>query len=930
MAISYKSLRARWRSKHLRRSLSADLTLGMLIILLLIEGTFLYVIYQRESSAMLEEIEMKAEDYAGKLGEVLAVPIWDFDDEQIEKIGEGFLQNELVSRLRITNNQGGQLFSLDNRTAAGPLVRRAADIHYNEQLIGHVEIALSTSAYDRELIRLRNILLVVLICSALVFYIASGLLLRIFLRKPLQVLARGMDRIAQGDFAHNAQDLSYTELTGIAQRFGEMATRIKDREQTLVQMNRQLQDVNERLRRRTRYEQMLAEVSARAATPMELARFAEESLSLIGEAFAPCWIALYRQSSEEGALERFSHWPENEAALGPARLVAEKDALAGTIFAGLRDDRTTRFDLSDRNAGGGPFQTDFAAALSSLTAVPLFVDGSFYGGVLFGEPSARLDTDDIQPLLETAVRIIVRFIESTRAREMLLRSEERFREMAEMLPETIFEMDLAGILSYVNRNGLHQFGYTSEDLRRGLCAYDMFEETERPRLQRNIRALADGDATRLKEYRALHKEGRSFPTMVSSSAIRKAGRIVGVRGFVIDVSEKKDLEERLRKANRMEAIGNLAAGVAHDLNNILSGLIGYPDLLLLDLPAESPMRPPVEAIKSTGQKAAAVVQDLLTLARRNISQLQIVNVNDIVSDYLDAPEFQQLKQYHANIQVTRELARDVMNVRASAHHLSKGLMNLVSNAMEAMPAGGLLQIQTANRYVDKALAGYETIPEGEYTLLSVIDSGIGISREDMRNIFEPFYTKKRMGRSGTGLGMSVVWAMIKDHGGFVDVESEEGRGARFDIYFPATREKLAPKPSRTPIEDYLGSERILVVDDVAEQRQIAADMLGRLGYAVQTVSSGEAAVEWLRHHTADLLILDMIMDPGIDGLETYHRVLSLVPEQKAVIASGFAETERVTAALELGVREYLKKPYTLEKLGLCVRAALDQPRPPTP
>jgi two-component system cell cycle sensor histidine kinase/response regulator CckA len=383
----------------------------------------------------------------------------------------------------------------------------------------------------------------------------------------------------------------------------------------------------------------------------------------------------------------------------------------------------------------------------------------------------------------------------------------------------------------------------------------------------------------------------------------------------------------LRKASRMEAIGNLAAGVAHDLNNILSGLVGYPDLLLLDLPAESPMRPPVQAIKETGQKAAAVVQDLLTLARRNIAESQIVNLNDVIGDYLKSPEYLQLKSRNDGINITVELDDDVMNVLSSAHHLSKGLMNLVVNAMEAMPAGGDLQIRTANCYVDRIRNGYEDIPEGEYAVLSVIDSGIGISSDDIQNIFEPFYTKKRMGRSGTGLGMSVVWATVKDRAGFIDIESKEGWGTRFDLYFPATREQAAPQQNRIPIEDYLGNEQILVVDDIPEQRRIAADMLGRLGYTVQTVSSGEAAIELIQHQAMDLVILDMIMDPGIDGLETYQRMLSLAPHQKAIIASGFAETERVKAAQKLGAINYLKKPYTLEKLGVTVRAALDH-RPP--
>lgn len=905
------------------RSLSIDLTIGMVVILMVIEGALLFFLYQHQSSLLQEEMEFKAEDYALKLGEVLAVPIWDFDDEQIEKIGQGFLQNDVVVRVRITNNQGNQILLLQKEAEDSPLIGREADIHYNQQTIGHVEIFLSAASYQQEQAWLRNMLIMVLVCSLIVIFLASGLLLRHFLRKPLNVLAQGMDRIAKGEFDQQTQNLSYTELTGIAERFSKMAARIKARENALIDINQEMQQVNARLRQRFKYEQLLAEMSAQAASDTNFQQFVKESLCALGEVFGIAWIGLYLSRSMDNRLTLTSEWTSGETSPLSSEISADNAGLGNELIHSLRSNHAIQFDNTQLQDQASIDDRFYPPMLETLLALPLFVRQSFYGGILFGDVVDTQRWEDIKPLLETAVQIIVRFVESAQARELLLRSEERFREMADMLPETIFEMDRNGRLTYVNRNGLEQFGYSYDDLQEGLQAVDMFVAGERSRLQKNIQAILDGKATRLKEYRARRKDGSQFPTMVSSSFIRKANQIAGARGFVIDISDKKNLEERLRKANRMEAIGNLAAGVAHDLNNILSGLVGYPDLLLLDLPAESPMRPPVQAIKETGQKAAAVVQDLLTLARRNIAEAQIVNLNDVIEDYLKSPEYLHLKSHHEGINISVRLDDDVMNVLSSAHHLSKGLMNLIVNAMEAMPAGGDLQIHTANCYVDSIRTGYEDIPEGEYVVLSVIDSGIGISSDDMQNIFEPFYTKKRMGRSGTGLGMSVVWATVKDLEGFIDIESREGRGTRFDLYFPATRERAAPQQNQIPIEDYLGREQILVVDDIPEQRRIAADMLGRLGYSVQTVSSGEAAIELIQHQTIDLVILDMIMDPGIDGLETYQRMLSMVPHQKAIIASGFAETERVRAAQKLGARNYLKKPYTLEKLGVTVRAALD-------
>ena len=202
--------------------------------------------------------------------------------------------------------------------------------------------------------------------------------------------------------------------------------------------------------------------------------------------------------------------------------------------------------------------------------------------------------------------------------------------------------------------------------------------------------------------------------------------------------------------------------------------------------------------------------------------------------------------------------------------------------------------------------------------------GIGMSQADVQRIFEPFYTKKAMGRSGTGLGMSVVWGTVKDHGGFIDIITEEGTGTTFVLYFPATRLEQEISES-VYIDDYLGrGESILVVDDVEEQRGLAARMMQRLGYKVDSAASGEEAVRLIKEKTYDLLILDMIMPAGMDGLETYREILKTNPNQRVVIASGYSETERVHEMQRMGAGGYVKKPYTLEKIGLAVRSELDR------
>jgi CheY-like chemotaxis protein len=319
------------------------------------------------------------------------------------------------------------------------------------------------------------------------------------------------------------------------------------------------------------------------------------------------------------------------------------------------------------------------------------------------------------------------------------------------------------------------------------------------------------------------------------------------------------------------------------------------------------------------------VQDLLTLARRSVPVRQVLNLNKIILDFQNSPELEKLLDYNSAVRIKRDLEPDLLNISGSSIHLGKALSNLVSNAAEAMPQGGDLIIKTANQYLDKPIHGYDEVREGDYVVLSVTDTGEGIPAADIHRIFEPFYTKKVMGRSGTGLGLAVIWGTVKDHLGYINVQSEEGKGSTFTLYFPVTRENLSAELTTVAASEYIGKgEMILVVDDIREQRELAAEMLKKLNYQVSAVASGEDAITYIKDHKIDLLVLDMIMYPGMDGLDTYRKVLEIKPGQKAIIVSGFSETERVNEAHALGAGAYVKKPYVLEKLGMAVRKELDR------
>ncbi|WP_136872803.1 response regulator [Desulforhopalus sp. IMCC35007] len=399
-----------------------------------------------------------------------------------------------------------------------------------------------------------------------------------------------------------------------------------------------------------------------------------------------------------------------------------------------------------------------------------------------------------------------------------------------------------------------------------------------------------------------------------------------LEGYVIDihdVTEQVELQNRLKNSQKMEAIGMLAGGVAHDLNNILSGLVSYPDMLLINKSPDDPMTTPLLTIKKSGERAATIVQDLLTLARRGVGTQVITNINTIIREFLTSPEHRSITKSVSGIEYNVNLENGLPNIKGSAVHLSKILMNFFTNGVEAMPEGGRLSISTKKVTLTEEYTGYEAIPPGSFSTLTITDTGIGMSTGEINRVFEPFYTSKIMGRSGTGLGMAVVWGTVKDHNGYIDIKSKPGQGTTFMVYFPTTDELLVEQDKCT-LKDYLGNnENILVVDDLEEQRILTKGILTNLNYKVDVAGSGLEAIEKCQKQTYELLVLDMIMPGEYDGLSTFEAIKSSNPRQKAIIVSGFSETSRVKKAQALGAGTYIKKPYSVESLATTIYRELN-------
>ena len=397
-----------------------------------------------------------------------------------------------------------------------------------------------------------------------------------------------------------------------------------------------------------------------------------------------------------------------------------------------------------------------------------------------------------------------------------------------------------------------------------------------------------------------------------------------ISGRLAEEKAREETKERLQKAEKMESIGLMAAGVAHDLNNILSGIVSYPELLLLQLPEDSDLRGPIKDIQESGKRAATVVADLLTVARGAASTREVHSLNDLIEDYFSSPEFKNLQSSSFfNITYQHQFEATQPLILCSPVHVKKCLMNLVTNAVEAIVDKGSVIVSTYNQTIDNSASTEHDIQNGQYVVLSVQDTGPGISDKDAEHIFEPFYSRKVMGRSGTGLGLAVVWNTMDDHGGKVLVESSD-KGTCFLLYFPVSKlEKVAQVKNDRTAELTGNGENILVVDDEPQLRDIASQMLQAIGYTVHSVCSGELAIQFVKENPVDLIVIDMLMEPGMNGRQTYAEMLKLYPDQKAIIASGFSESDDVKATLKLGAGGFIKKPYSMDQLGRAVNEVLN-------
>ena len=384
---------------------------------------------------------------------------------------------------------------------------------------------------------------------------------------------------------------------------------------------------------------------------------------------------------------------------------------------------------------------------------------------------------------------------------------------------------------------------------------------------------------------------------------------------------QKKLEAQLVQAQKMEAVAVTAGGVAHDLNNLLSSIVVYPDIIKDHLPPgeNEIVDEYLERIRNAGEQSAAIVKDLLVLSRKSNRESRVLDIDSLINEFMNSSVVDMLRNDYKGVNLSYEpLTRESLRINGSGIHITKILMNLVINAFEAIQSKGEVTIQCCKDSDGKVC-------------LQVSDTGKGMSESECERIFDPFYSDKDSGKSGVGLGLAVVWGIVQDHEGVISVESQLGKGSTFILKFPEAAledrkpeihpDKATTGPNTSSRPSYPAS-KILIADDFEDQREVMEDVLERMGHQVTTASNGREAFHKIKESSFDLVFLDMKMGDDWDGLETYENIVQVSPEQRTVIITGHSEDERIKRALSLGVREVATKPLNFQQIQSLVERSL--------
>ena len=521
------------------------------------------------------------------------------------------------------------------------------------------------------------------------------------------------------------------------------------------------------------------------------------------------------------------------------------------------------------------------------------------------------------PETRESVASLIDMTDRNKAQDALRQSEERFRDLARLLPETVFETDADGRFTFVNEISLERFGYTLEDVGQGITIMDVIAPEDHQRALTSHVRVMQGERLGLNEYTARKKDGTKFPSLIHSTPIYRDGQYVGLRGFLIDVTEKKNLEEQLWRSQKLEAVGTLAGGIAHDFNNLLMGILGNITLMLMKLSPSHPFHDRLKNMEAYVQHGSDLTRQLLGFARGGKYEVKSTDLGTFLLN--SAEMFGRTKK---EIRMHHKVDENLWPAEVDRGQMEQVMLNLFVNAWQAMPGGGDMYLSVENVALRQDEVSPYDLNPGPFVKITVTDTGVGMDEATKARIFEPFFSTKQRGR-GTGLGLASVYGIIKNHDGFILVESEKGVGTSFMVYLPASTKSVEQeRPAAEQIEK--GMETILLIDDEEMILDIGTQMLEGLGYKVITAMGGKHGLELFDRNegAVDLVILDMIM-PDLGGRDTFSALRSRASNVKVLLSSGYSLDGQAEEILAQGCKGFIQKPFTISELSKKVREILE-------
>ena len=609
----------------------------------------------------------------------------------------------------------------------------------------------------------------------------------------------------------------------------------------------------------------------------------------------------------------------------------------------------------------------FSASSIQFLYVPVVEQNVTTGVMVFGGRDGDIVlTPIVNEFAGTLSRLISNALSRIHSVYEMTRAESKYQALFMLTQGGIFRANGSGVFVDINPALATMGGYASVDEMLE-AVNEISEMCADPADSEKIKAILGKD-NRVKDMNLylLRKDGSSFPALVSAHIVfNETGEWVAIEGNVVDMTERTlreqaerehaaveaankaksemldDLEannqqlratldemrvmqKQLLLSEKMATIGTMAAGVAHDLNNILAGSVSYPELMMMQLPEDSDLRKPLTDIKESGERAVDIINDLLLLSKGTSKGMVLKELNQILKSSLQSLDVVHLLELNSGLQVEATFCSDPVYIRCAPLHVQKAIVNLLVSALETAGEKGCVDVDIVLAEVEHDGLDSLALREGLYAVLAITFNDPGGNNKHYERIFDPFYFSSISGgcSAKNGLGLTVAWNLIQEHEGTVVAESGDDGSGSFQIYLPVTREAGASENIVDQFtEDLRGSGSVLVVDDEPLQRDITGRMLTELGYQVYLVASGEGALGFIEKQTVDLVLLDMLMPPGISGYETYEKILEIRPDQKALIISGFSNSKDIEKTLALGAGGLLKKPYSLIQLG---HAVLDE------